>query len=189
MAINLSKGQKISLEKEAPGLKKILVGLGWDTKKSDTGVDFDLDSSVLLLGENGKMVSDQHFIFYNNLKSPDGSVEHTGDNKTGAGEGDDEAIKIDLSKVAPEVKKIVFVVTIHDAENRKQNFGQVSNSYVRLLDDGNNKEIAKYDLGEDYSTETAMIMAELYNHGGDWKMTAVGNGYAGGLDAVVQQHS
>jgi tellurium resistance protein TerD len=189
MAINLSKGQKISLEKEAPGLKKILVGLGWDTKKSDTGVDFDLDSSVLLLNESGKLVSDAHFIFYNNLKSPDGSVEHTGDNRTGAGEGDDEAVKVDLSKVAPEVKKIVFVVTIHDADARKQNFGQVSNSYVRLLDEANNKEIAKYDLGEDYSTETAMIMAELYNHGGEWKMTAVGNGYAGGLNAVVQQHS
>ena len=188
MAINLSKGQKISLEKEAPGLKQVLVGLGWDTKKADTGSDFVLDSSVLLLGENGKLVSEKHFIFYNNTKSPDGAVEHTGDNRTGAGDGDDESIKIDLSKVSADVKKIVFVVTIHDAEARKQNFGQVSNSYVRLLDEGNNKEVARYDLGEDYSTETAMIMAELYSHNGEWKMTAVGSGYAGGLAAVVSQH-
>jgi tellurium resistance protein TerD len=188
MAINLSKGQKISLEKESPGLKKVIVGLGWDTKKSDTGVDFDLDSSVLLLGENGKMISDKHFIFYNNLKSPDGSIEHTGDNRTGAGEGDDEQVKVDLSKVSAEVKKIVFVVTIHDAENRKQNFGQVSNSFVRLVNEDNGQEIVRYDLGEDYSTETAMIMAELYLHNGEWKMTAVGNGYAGGLAAVVNNY-
>ena len=188
MAINLSKGQKISLEKEAPGLKKLVVGLGWDTKKSDTGVDFDLDSSVLLLGENGKMVSDKHFIFYNNLKSPDGSVEHTGDNLTGAGEGDDEQVKIDLSKVSADVHKIVFVVTIHEADKRKQNFGQVSNSFVRLVNEENGQEVVRYDLGEDYSTETAMIMAELYKHNSEWKMTAVGNGYAGGLGAVVNNY-
>jgi tellurium resistance protein TerD len=189
MAINLSKGQKISLEKESPGLKKIVVGLGWDVKKSDTGVDFDLDASVILAGENGKMVSDKHFIFYNNLKSPDGSVEHTGDNKTGAGEGDDEQVKVDLSKVSPEVKKVVFVVTIHDADARKQNFGQVSNSFVRLVNEETGQEVVRYDLGEDYSTETAMLMAEIYNHNGEWKMTALGNGYAGGLSAVVQQYS
>lgn len=188
MAINLSKGQKISLEKEAPGLKKVVVGLGWDVKRADTGSDFDLDSSVLLLNEAGKLVSDKHFVFYNNLKSPDGAVEHTGDNRTGAGEGDDEQVKVDLSKVSPDVKKILFVVTIHDAEARKQNFGQVSNSYVRLLDEGNNKEVARYDLGEDYSTETAMLMAELYSHNGEWKMTALGTGYAGGLAAVVNQY-
>jgi tellurium resistance protein TerD len=188
MAISLSKGQKISLDKEAPGLKKVLVGLGWDTKQGDTGVDFDLDASVFLLGENGKIVSDKHFVFYNNLKSPDGSVEHTGDNLTGAGEGDDETVKVDLSKVSPEVKKMVFVVTIHDAENRKQNFGQVSNAFVRLVNQDTGAEIAKYDLGEDYSTETAMLMTELYSHNGEWKMTALGSGYAGGLAAVLAQY-
>ncbi|MFN8575930.1 MAG: TerD family protein [Candidatus Sericytochromatia bacterium] len=187
MAINLSKGQKISLEKEAPGLTNVIVGLGWDTKKADTGSDFDLDASVLLLNANGKLVSDKHLIFYNNTKSPDGSVEHTGDNRTGAGDGDDEQIKVNLSAVSPDVAKIVFVVTIHDAEARKQNFGQVSNSFVRLLDQ-TGKEIAKYDLGEDYSTETAMLMAELYRHNNDWKMTALGSGYAGGLAAVINQH-
>ena len=188
MAINLSKGQKISLEKEAPGLTKMIVGLGWDAKKADTGSDFDLDASCFMLGDSEKIISDKHFIFYNNAKSPDGSVESTGDNRTGAGDGDDEQIKIDLTKVAPEVKKIVFVVTIYDAEARKQNFGQVSSSYVRLIDESSGKEVAKYDLGEDYSTETAMIMAELYRHGTDWKMTAVGNGYAGGLNALVQRY-
>ncbi|MEK7433196.1 MAG: TerD family protein [Cyanobacteriota bacterium] len=188
MAINLSKGQKISLEKEAPGLKKVLIGLGWDTKKADTGTDFDLDSSVFLLGENGKLVSEKHFIFYNNLKSTDGAMEHLGDNRSGAGDGDDESIKIDLSKVEASVKKMVFVVTIHDAEARKQNFGQVQNSYVRLLNQDNDQVIAKYDLGEDYSTETAMVMCELYNHNGEWKMTAVGSGYQGGLNALVTQY-
>jgi tellurium resistance protein TerD len=188
MAISLSKGQKISLEKEAPGLKKVLVGLGWDTKQGDTGVDFDLDASVFLLGENGKIVSDKHFIFYNNLKSPDGAVEHTGDNLTGAGEGDDETIKVDLSKVDPVVKKMVVVVTIHEADKRKQNFGQVSNAFVRLVNDDNGQEIAKYDLGEDYSTETAMLMTELYKHNDEWKMTALGSGYAGGLQAVLDQY-
>jgi tellurium resistance protein TerD len=187
MAINLSKGQKISLEKEAPGLTNVIVGLGWDTKKADTGSDFDLDASVLLLNANGKLVSDKHLVFYNNTKSPDGAVEHTGDNKTGAGDGDDEQVKINLAGVSPDVAKILFVVTIHDADARKQNFGQVSNSFVRLLDQSS-KEIAKYDLGEDYSTETAMLMAELYKHGTEWKMTALGSGYAGGLAAVINQY-
>ena len=188
MAINLSKGQKISLEKEAPGLKHVIVGLGWDTKKSDTGTDYDIDASVFLLGENGKLVSDKHFIFYNNLTSPDGAVVHKGDNRTGAGDGDDEQVTIDLAKVDPGVKKVVFVVTIHDAEARKQNFGQVSNAYVRLLNQDGGAVVAKYDLGEDYSTETAMVMAEVYNHNGEWKMTAVGQGYAGGLQALVTQY-
>jgi len=188
MTINLSKGQKISLEKEAPGLTKVFVGLGWDVKKADTGVDFDLDASCVMLNEAGKVFSDKHFIFYNNLTSPEGAVTHTGDNLTGTGDGDDEQIKIDLQKVPEGVKKIVFVVTIHDAEARKQNFGQVSNSFVRLVNEGNNQEIAKYDLGEDYSIETAMVMAELYRHNTDWKMTAVGSGYQGGLGAILSQY-
>lgn len=188
MAINLSKGQKISLEKESPGLKKVLIGLGWDVKRADTGSDFDLDSSVFLLGENGKLVSDKHFIFYNNLKSPDGAMEHLGDNRSGQGDGDDESIKIDLSKVDASVKKMVFVVTIHQADERKQNFGQVQNAYVRVLNEENSQAIAKYDLSEDYSTETAMVMCELYNHNGEWKMNAVGSGYQGGLQALVNQY-
>lgn len=188
MAISLSKGQKISLEKEAPGLKRVVIGLGWDVKQSDTGADFDLDASCFMLGENGKLVSDQHFVFYNNLKSPDGAVQHTGDNLTGSGDGDDEQIKVNLEKVDPKVNKIIFVVTIHEAEKRRQNFGQVSNSFVRLVNEDNNQEIAKYDLGEDYSTETAMLMTELYRHNNEWKMTALGSGYAGGLQAVLNQY-
>ncbi|MFN8575931.1 MAG: TerD family protein [Candidatus Sericytochromatia bacterium] len=188
MAINLGKGQKISLDKEAPGLKKVIVGLGWDTKAGDTGVDFDLDASCFLLGENQKILSDHHFVFYNNLKSPDGSVEHTGDNLTGAGDGDDEQIKVDLTKISSDIKRIVFAVTIHDAVRRKQNFGQVENSFIRMINDETGKEIAKFDLGEDYSTETAMIMAELYLHNGDWKMSAVGAGYNQGLDAIVKRY-
>jgi len=188
MSINLSKGQKISLEKEAPGLQKVFVGLGWDVKKADTGVDFDLDASCLMLNEAGKIFSDKHFIFYNNLSSPEGSVTHTGDNLTGGGDGDDEQVKVNLQTVPQEIKKIVFVVTIHDAEARKQNFGQVSNSFVRLVNEETNQEIAKYDLGEDYSIETAMVMAELYRHNNEWKMTAVGTGYQGGLAAVLSQY-
>lgn len=188
MSISLSKGQKISLDKEAPSLKKAIVGLGWDVKQGDSGADFDLDASCLMLGSNGKLVSEKHFIFYNNLVSPDGSLKHTGDNLTGAGDGDDEQIIFDLSKVSQEVAKIVFVVTIHEADTRKQNFGQISNSFVRLVNQENNKEIAKFDLGEDYSTETAMIMAELYKHNNEWKMTAIGNGYKGGLQAVLNQY-
>lgn len=189
MAINLGKGQKISLEKEAPGLKKVIVGLGWDTKSGDTGVDFDLDASCFMLGENNKIISDNHFIFYNNTKSPNGSVEHTGDNRTGLGDGDDEQIKVDLSKVEDNVKKIIFAVTIHDAETRKQNFGQVQNSYVRLLNEETGQEIARFDLGEDYSTETAMLMAEIYKHNNEWKMTALGSGYTGGLAAMLSVYN
>ena len=187
--ISLSKGQKISLEKEAPGLKKVIVGLGWDTKSGDTGADFDLDASCFMVGETNKIVSDSHFIFYNNPKSPDGSVEHKGDNRTGAGDGDDEQIKIDLSKVANDTKKIIFAVTIHDAESRKQNFGQVSNAYVRLVNEENNQEVARFDLAEDYSTETAMLMTELYKHNNEWKMTALGSGYTGGLAAMLNVYN
>jgi len=188
MAINLSKGQKISLDKESPGLKKVFIGLGWDVKHGDTGFDYDLDASCFMLNEAGKIYSDKHFIFYNNLKSPDGGVTHTGDNLTGSGDGDDEQIKIDLEKVAQDIKKLVFVVTIHDAESRKQNFGQIENAFVRLVNEENNQEVARFDLGEDYSTETAMIMAELYRHNNEWKMTAVGSGYQGGLQAILNRY-
>jgi tellurium resistance protein TerD len=188
MSISLTKGQKISLDKEAPGLKNVIVGLGWDVKQGDTGYDFDLDASCFMLGENGKIISDHHFIFYNNLKSPDGAVEHTGDNLTGAGEGDDEAIKVDLPKIPNEVKKLVFVVTIHEAAKRRQSFGQVENSFVRMVNEETGKEIARYDLGEDYSTESAMIMAEIYRHNNEWKMAAVGNGYTEGLEAIVKKY-
>lgn len=188
MAISLGKGQKISLSKEEPGLKKIIVGLGWDIKSGDTGVDFDLDASCFMLGENQKIITDNHFIFYNNLKSPDESVEHTGDNTTGAGDGDDEQIKVDFSKISSNVKRLVFVVTIHDAISRKQNFGQIENSFIRMVNEDTNKEIARFDLGEDYSTETAMIMAEVYLHNGEWKLSAVGSGYNQGLDAIVKRY-
>jgi len=188
MAINLSKGQKISLEKEAPGLKKVFVGLGWNFKHGDTGFDYDLDASCFMLGENGKIFSDRHFIFYNNLKSPDASVTHTGDNLTGSGDGDDEQIKVDLEKVPQDIKKLVFVVTIHDADARKQSFGQVENAFVRLVNEETNQEIARFDLGEDYSTETAMIMTEIYRHNNEWKMTAVGSGYQGGLQSILNRY-
>lgn len=188
MSISLSKGQKISLSKEEPGLKKIIVGLGWDTKEGDTGFDFDLDASCFMLNENQKIPTDNHFIFYNNLKSPDESILHTGDNKTGDGDGDDEQIKVDLTKIAPQIKRVVFVVTIHEAITRKQNFGQVENSFIRMVNEETGKEIAKFDLGEDYSTETAMIMAEIYLHNGEWKLSAVGTGYNQGLDAIVKRY-
>ncbi|KSW28484.1 MULTISPECIES: TerD family protein [unclassified Pseudomonas] len=184
MALSLQKGGNLSLSKEAPGLTKILVGLGWDPRSTD-GAQFDLDASAFLLNTSGKVRGDADFIFYNQLKSPDGSVEHTGDNRDGAGEGDDEAIKVDLSRVPADVDKIAFTVTIHDAENRRQNFGQVSNSFIRIVNEANGAEIVRYDLAEDASTETAMIFAELYRHNSEWKFRAVGQGYAGGLKALA----
>lgn len=191
MGISLQKGQRVSLEKVAPGLKAVFVGLGWDVKATDTGHDFDLDSSVFLLGANEKIVSDKHFIFYNNLTSPDPdqSVKHMGDNLTGAGEGDDEAVIVDLRKVPADVQKIVFVVTIYDAEKRGQNFGQVHNAFVRLVDVESKKEVLRYDLVEDYSVETALIMAELYRKDSEWRMNAVGSGYQGGLQALLDRYS
>ncbi len=191
MAISLEKGQKVSLEKVAPGLVAAFVGLGWDVKVTDTDSDFDLDSSVFLLGANDKLVSDKHFIFYNNLASPDPdeSVKHMGDNLTGAGEGDDEAVIIDLRKVPSEVQKIVFTVTIHEADKRKQNFGQVENAFVRLVDVQTKQEVLRYDLVEDYSIETALIMAELYRKNGEWRLSAVGSGYEGGLQAILNRYS
>ncbi|MCG3038595.1 TerD family protein [Pseudomonas aeruginosa] len=184
MALSLQKGGNLSLSKEAPGLTKILVGLGWDPRSTD-GTQFDLDASAFLLNASGKVRGDADFIFYNQLKSPDGSVEHTGDNRDGAGDGDDEAIKVDLSRVPVDVDKIAFTVTIHDAENRRQNFGQVGNSFIRIVNETNGSEIVRYDLAEDASTETAMIFAGLYRHNSEWKFRAVGQGYAGGLKALA----
>lgn len=191
MAVNLSKGQRISLEKVAPGLSNVFVGLGWDINMTDTGGDFDIDASVFLLGDNEKILSDEHFIFYNNLTSPDPdkSVEHAGDNRTGAGEGDDEVIKIALKKVPSEVQKIVITVTIHEADTRQQNFGQVENAFVRVVDAQNNQEVARYDLTEDFSIETALIMAELYRKNGEWRINAVGAGYQGGLQALLDRYN
>ena len=184
MAVSLSKGQKVDLTKGNPSLKKLLIGLGWDTNKYDGGFDFDLDAAAFLLGANGKVTDDGDFVFYNNLKHSSGSVEHLGDNLTGAGEGDDEQIKIDLAAVPASIEKIDFTVTIHEADSRKQNFGQVSNAFIRVVDEDNNKELIRYDLGEDFSVETAVVVGELYRHNGEWKFNAIGSGFSGGLAAL-----
>lgn len=188
MAISLKKGQKVDLTKTNPGLKNILIGLGWDTNKYDGGKDFDLDASVFLLGASGKVASDDDFVFYGNLKHKSGAVEHLGDNLTGAGEGDDEEIKIDLSKVPAEVEKIDFTVTIYEAEERKQNFGQVENAFIRVMDATNNKELIRYDLGEDFSIETAVVIGELYRNKGEWKFNAIGSGFSGGLASLGKNY-
>ena len=190
MAVNLSKGQRISLEKVAPGLSEVFVGLGWDTNITDTGADFDIDASVFLVNGSEKLISDSHFIFYNNLTSPDAnkSVEHLGDNRTGAGEGDDEVIKVKLKQVPDDVNKIVMTVTIHEAEQRQQNFGQVQNAFVRVVNAENKEEVVRYDLSEDFSVETALIMAELYRKDGEWRVNAVGAGYQGGLEALLNRY-
>ncbi|MER5637250.1 TerD family protein [Kitasatospora sp. NPDC002227] len=185
MGVSLSKGGNVSLTKEAPGLTAVVVGLGWDVRTT-TGTDFDLDASALLCNEGGKVGSDGNFVFFNNLKSPDGSVEHTGDNLTGEGEGDDEAIKVNLAAVPADVAKIVFPVSIYDAEARNQNFGQVRNAFIRVVNQANNQEIARYDLSEDASTETAMVFGELYRNGAEWKFRAIGQGYASGLRGIAQ---
>ncbi|MFI9580329.1 TerD family protein [Streptomyces sp. NPDC052236] len=185
MGVSLSKGGNVSLSKEAPGLTAVIVGLGWDVR-STTGTDFDLDASALLLDANAKVVSDQHFVFFNNLKSPDGSVEHTGDNLTGEGEGDDEQIKVNLAGVPAEVDKIVFPVSIHEGESRQQSFGQVRNAFIRVINQAGGAELARYDLSEDASTETAMVFGELYRNGAEWKFRAVGQGYASGLRGIAQ---
>lgn len=184
MAVSLSKGQKVDLTKTNPGLTKVNVGLGWDVNKYDGGADFDLDASVFLLSGNGKVTNDGDFVFYNNKKHASGSVVHQGDNRTGEGEGDDEQIFVDLSKVPANIEKIDFTVTIHEAEARKQNFGQVSNAYIRVLNSDGNKELIRYDLGEDFSIETAVVVGELYRHGSEWKFNAIGSGFAGGLAAL-----
>ncbi|MEU6216438.1 TerD family protein [Streptomyces sp. NPDC047022] len=185
MGVSLSKGGNVSLTKEAPGMTAVLVGLGWDARTT-TGTDFDLDASALLLNTTGKVGSDQNFVFFNNLKSPDGSVEHTGDNLTGEGEGDDEVIKVNLATVPADVDKIVFPVSIYDAENRQQSFGQVRNAYIRVVNQANQQEVARYDLSEDASTETAMVFGELYRNGAEWKFRAIGQGYASGLRGIAQ---
>ena len=182
--ISLFKGQKIDLTKGNPKLSKILVGLGWDTKKYDGGFDFDLDAAAFLLGANGKVQSDYDFVFYNNLTHSSGAVQHMGDNLTGAGDGDDEQIKIDLSKVPANIDKIAFTVTIHEADSRRQNFGQVSNAFIRIVDESNGKELIRYDLGEDFSVETAVVVGELYRNAGEWKFNAIGSGFKGGLRAL-----
>lgn len=187
MAVTLQKGGNVSLSKEAPGLTMITVGLGWDPRVTD-GAEFDLDASVFVCGEDGKVLSDKHFIFYNNAKSPDGSVEHTGDNKTGEGEGDDEQVKINLKDVPADVKKLVFAVTIHEGGQRNQNFGQVANAFMRVINQDGEKELARYDLSEDYSVETAMIFGEVYRHNEDWKFKAIGAGFEGGLGPLASSH-
>ncbi|HYW14663.1 MAG TPA: TerD family protein [Allosphingosinicella sp.] len=187
MSISLAKGGNVSLSKEEPGLSQILIGLGWDTRSTD-GADFDLDASAFLLAENGKVRGDSDFIFYNQLRSSDGSVEHTGDNRTGEGDGDDEALKVTLTGVPAVIQRVAIAVTIHDAETRRQNFGMVQNAFIRIVNDATGREIARYDLTEDASTETAMVFGEVYRHGGEWKFRAVGQGYQGGLGPLARNY-
>jgi tellurium resistance protein TerD len=187
MSVSLNKGGNVSLSKEAPGLTAVNVALGWDARTT-SGTDFDLDASALLVNATGKIISDQYFVFFNNLKSPDGSVEHTGDNLTGEGEGDDETIKVNLAAVPAEVDKIVFAVSIYDAEPRSQSFGQVRNAYIRVVNQAGEAEIARYDLSEDASTETAMIFGEVYRNKAEWKFRAVGQGYSTGLAGIARDY-
>lgn len=187
MAVSLTKGGNISLSKTDPTLKNLIVGLGWDARPTD-GADFDLDASAFMVKEDGKVRSDNDFIFYNQTKSACGSVEHTGDNRTGAGDGDDESLIVLLDKIPADIQRVVFVVTIHEAEVRKQNFGQVSHAFVRVVNKDSNSEVARYDLSEDASIETAMIFGEIYKHGTEWKFKAVGQGYSGGLAALARQY-
>ncbi|WP_028399314.1 TerD family protein [Ectobacillus panaciterrae] len=188
MSISLSKGQRIDLTKTNPGLTKVVIGLGWDTNKYNGGHDFDLDASAFLTDANGRVLNDSDFIFYNNLKSSNGAVEHTGDNRTGEGEGDDEQIIVDFSLMPSHVEKIGITVTIHDADARSQNFGQVSNAFVRVINAETNQEVLRYDLGEDFSIETAIVVCELYKHGGDWKFNAIGSGFSGGLADLCRNY-
>jgi tellurium resistance protein TerD len=185
MGVSLTKGGNVSLTKQAPNLTAVSVGLGWDLRTT-TGTDFDLDASALALDPSKKIVSDQHFVYFNNLRSPDGSIEHVGDNLTGKGEGDDETIKVDLAAVPATVDSIVFPVSIYDAENRGQSFGQVRNAFIRVIDQANGTELARYDLTEDASTETAMVFGELYRNGAEWKFRATGQGYASGLAGIAR---
>ena len=190
MAISLTKGQKVNLTKEAPSLTKIIIGLGWDTNKYDGSYDFDLDASAFVCGANGRCRTEKDIIFYNNLDSVDGAVHHTGDDRTGGNseEGDDEQIIVDLTKVASDVSKIAFTATIYEAVERNQNFGQVSNAYVRLVDASTDKEILRYNLGEDFSIETAIVICEVYKNGTDWKFNAIGSGFQGGLKALCKNY-
>ncbi len=187
MAVSLVKGGNVSLTKQAPGLTAVTVGLGWDARTTD-GQAFDLDASAIVCDANGKVASDAHFVFFNNLKTPDGTVEHTGDNITGEGEGDDEQIKVNVAGVPAEIDKVVFVVSIYDADTRGQSFGQVRNAFIRVVNQADNTEITRYDLSEDASTETAMIFAELYRNGAEWKFRAIGQGYASGLAGIARDY-
>ena len=184
MPVCLQKGQKVSITKGNPGLSKVVVGLGWDVNQFDTGGDFDLDAAAFLLTDNGKVSKSEDFVFFGNLTHPSGSVQHMGDNLTGAGEGDDEQIKIDLSAVPANITKIAFTVTIYEAEARRQNFGQVNNAFIRIYNETNGEELLRYDLGEDFSIETAAVFGELYKNGSEWKFNAIGSGYQGGLAAL-----
>ncbi|TAJ09703.1 TerD family protein [Marinilabiliaceae bacterium JC017] len=188
MAVNLTKGQKIDLTKGNSGLNNICIGLGWDVNKYDGDSAFDLDASAFILNTTGKVRCDEDMIFFNNTVGANGAVEHTGDNLTGEGEGDDEQVKINLSKIPADVDKIAFVITIHEADTRNQNFGQVSNAFVRVVDEAKNEELVRYDLGEDFSIETALIVGELYKHNNEWKFAAIGSGYQGGLLAVCKDY-
>ena len=188
MAVSLAKGQKVDLTKGNPGLSKLIVGLGWDTNRYDGGHDFDLDAAAFLLDGNGKVSNDADFVFYGNLKHASGSVEHMGDNLTGVGDGDDEQIKVDLSKVPANIEKIGFTVTIYESDVRNQNFGQVDNAYIHIMDEANNTELIRYDLGEDFSIETAVVVGELYRNNGEWKFNAIGSGFQGGLKALCQNY-
>ena len=184
MPINLAKGQKVDLTKGNPGLKKLMVGLGWDVNAFDSGADFDLDAAAFMLGDNGKCPTEKEFIFYGNLTHPSEALKHMGDNLTGEGEGDDEQIFVDLSKIPSNVSKVAFTVTIYEAESRGQNFGQVSNSFIRIVDESTGQELIHYDLGEDFSIETAVVVGELYKYNGEWKFNAIGSGFQGGLAAL-----
>ena len=188
MAVNLSKGQKVSLTKNNPGLKRIMVGLGWDVNAFDTGGDFDLDASAFLADAGGKCQSDKDFIFYGNAEHSTGSVKHMGDNRTGVGDGDDEQIQVDLSLIPANVERIAFTVTIYDADHRRQNFGQVSNAYCHIMNQETGEELVRYDLGEDFSIETAVVVGELYKNNGEWKFNAIGNGFQGGLAALCAHY-
>jgi len=184
MGVSLSKGGNVSLTKEAPGMTKAVIGLGWDSN-SFTGSEFDLDAQAIMVGADGKVPNDGYFVFFNQLKSPEGSVEHTGDNRTGEGDGDDEAINVNLATIPTEIEKVVFTVAIYDADTRKQSFGQVRNAFIRVVNAEGSTEVARYDLTEDASTETAMVFGELYRNGSDWKFRAVGQGYADGLRGIA----
>lgn len=184
MPISLQKGQKVNLTKGNPGLSKVVVGLGWDVNQFDTGGEFDLDAAAFLLADTGKITKSEDFVFYGNLKHPSGSVEHMGDNRTGAGEGDDEQIRIDLSRVPENLTKIAFTATIYEPEQRRQNFGQVNNAFIRIYNEETGEELLRYDLGEDFSIETAVVFGELYKNNGEWKFNAIGSGYQGGLAAL-----
>jgi len=188
MSVSLQKGQKVSLTKGKPGLKNVVVGIGWDVNAFDTGGDFDLDGAAFLLTDSGKVSDQTDFVFFGNLTHPSGSVQHLGDNLTGVGAGDDEQIKIDLSKVPANISKIAFTVTIYEAEARHQNFGQVSNAFVRIFDETTGEELLRYDLGEDFSIETAAVFGELYKNGDEWKFNAIGSGYQGGLPALCNNY-